>query len=190
MSTSTELRTASGGYVLLKAARMLDGTGSPLVQGAAVLIHSGRVAAVGRQSDVRAPDGAHVDVVEYGDATVMPGLVDAHTHLMAPGDGTHGDVVAKEPDDLLLLQAAKNARTFLHAGVTTCRENGAKNSVAFSLKEGVARGLVEGPGLVVCGRPVTITGGHMCFAGQRLMASRVYALRSGSWSRRALTLSS
>ncbi len=59
----------------------------------------------------------------------------------------------------------KNARTFLHAGVTTCRENGAKNGVAFSLKEGIRRGLADGPNLVVCGRPVTITGGHMWFCG-------------------------
>ena len=56
---------------------------------------------------------------------------------MSPGDGTAGDDVAKEDDGLLLLQAAKNARTLLHSGVTTLRENGAKGRVAFALREGV-----------------------------------------------------
>jgi imidazolonepropionase-like amidohydrolase len=144
---------------------MWDGTGEPAVRNAAVLIRDGEIAAAGAATKVRAPDGAQVNVVDYGDATIMPGLVDAHTHMMAPGDGTHGDDVAKAPDDVLLLQAVKNAGTFLRAGVTTCRENGAKHGVAFSLKEGVRWGLALGPNMVVCGRPVTITGGHMWYCG-------------------------
>jgi imidazolonepropionase-like amidohydrolase len=91
--------------------------------------------------------------------------VDAHTHLVAPGDGTLGDDIAKEDDDLLLLQAAKNARTLLHSGVTTLRENGAKGKVAFSLREGVRRKLAPGPRMVICGRPIAITGGHMGYFG-------------------------
>ena len=80
-----------------------------------------------------------VDRRDYGAATILPGLVDAHTHLVAPGDGTLGDDVERRVDDILLLQAAKNARTLLHSGVTTLRENGAKGKVAFSLREGIRR---------------------------------------------------
>jgi imidazolonepropionase-like amidohydrolase len=152
-------------FLLLTAARLLDGTGAPPVDGAALLAEAGKVARLGRRSDVAPPAGAPVEQVDYGDATILPGLVDAHTHLVSPGDGTPGDEVAKEDDDLLLLQAAKNARTLLHSGVTTIRENGAKHRVAFSLREGIRRGLAPGPTMVICGRPITITGGHMGYFG-------------------------
>src|SRR5262249_1766515 len=132
-------------FTLLTAARLLDGGGgAPLIDGA-VLIQGERVVALGPRRAVEAPAGATVRRGDYGAAPVLPGLVDAHTHLVAPGDGTLGDDVAKEDDDILLLQAAKNARTLLHSGVTTLRENGAKGRVAFSLREGIRRKLAPGP---------------------------------------------
>jgi len=152
-------------FTLITAARLLDGTGSAPAEQAALLVENGRVVKLGRAADVRAPEGASVDRKDYGDATILPGLVDAHTHLVAPGDGTLGDDIAKEDDDFLLLQAAKNARTLLHSGVTTLRENGAKGKVAFSLREGVRRRLAPGPRMVICGRPIAITGGHMGYFG-------------------------
>jgi imidazolonepropionase-like amidohydrolase len=152
-------------FTLITAARLLDGTGSAPAEEAAVLVENGRVVRQGRAADVRAPEGASVDRNDYGDATILPGLVDAHTHLVAPGDGTLGDDIAKEDDDFLLLQAAKNARTLLHSGVTTLRENGAKGKVAFSLREGVRRQLAPGPRMVICGRPIALTGGHMGYFG-------------------------
>jgi imidazolonepropionase-like amidohydrolase len=152
-------------FTLITAARLLDGTGSAPAEQAALLVENGRVVKLGRAADVRAPEGASVDRKDYGDATILPGLVDAHTHLVAPGDGTLGDDIAKEDDDFLLLQAAKNARTLLHSGVTTLRENGAKGKVAFSLREGVRRQLAPGPRMVICGRPIAITGGHMGYFG-------------------------
>jgi imidazolonepropionase-like amidohydrolase len=157
--------TDSTAFTLLSAARLLDGASGPALTDAALLIQADRVLALGRRGDIDAPAGATVSRVDYGDATILPGLVDAHTHLVAPGDGTLGDDVAKEDDDILLLQAAKNARTLLHSGVTTLRENGAKGRVAFSLREGVRRRLAPGPRMVICGRPITITGGHMGYFG-------------------------
>src|SRR5262247_1126001 len=155
----------SARFTLLTAARLLDGSGAAPVEQAALLIDGDRIAALGRQGDVRAPDGAPVERRDYGAATILPGLVDAHTHLVAPGDGTLGDDVAKEDDDILLLQAAQNARTLLHSGVTTLRENGAKGKVAFSLREGIRRRLAPGPRMVICGRPIAMTGGHMGYFG-------------------------
>jgi imidazolonepropionase-like amidohydrolase len=152
-------------FTLLTAARLLDGSGNPPLESAALLIEGGRIAGFGRQDDMRPPDGAQVERVDYGDATILPGLVDAHTHLISPGDGTPGDDTAREDDEILLLRAAKNARTILHSGVTTARDNGAKNHVAFCLREGLQRGLAVGPRVVICGRPITMTGGHMWYFG-------------------------
>ena len=152
-------------FTLITAARLLDGTGARPIEQAALLVEGDRIVSLGRQADVRVTDGASVDRREYAEGTILPGLVDAHTHLVAPGDGTLGDDVAKEDNDILLLQAAKNARTLLHSGVTTLRENGAKGQVAFSLREGIRRQLAPGPRMVICGRPIAITGGHMGYFG-------------------------
>ena len=102
----------------------------------------------------------------YPDASILPGYVDAHTHVIAPGDGTPGEAVAATDDDILLLQAAANVRRMLNLGITTARENGAKNKVGFSIREGIRRGIVPGPRLSITGRPIATTGGHLHFFGQ------------------------
>ena len=155
----------SARFTLITAARLLDGAGAIPIEQAALLMEGDRIVSLGRQADIRVVDGASVDRRDYAGGTILPGLVDAHTHLVAPGDGTLGDDVAREDDDILLLQAAKNARTLLHSGVTTLRENGAKGQVAFSLREGIRRQLAPGPRMVICGRPISITGGHMGYFG-------------------------
>jgi imidazolonepropionase-like amidohydrolase len=159
---------ASAQFTLLTAARLLDGSGNPPLEPGVLLIQDGRIVGMGRQGEIHPPDGAQVHRMEYGDATILPGLVDAHTHLISPGDGTPGDDMAQEDEQILLLRAAKNVRTILHSGVTTVRDNGAKNRVAFSLREGLQRGLVMGPRVSICGRPITMTGGHMWYFGSEV----------------------
>ena len=128
-------------YTIIKAARIFDGTGAKTLKGQAILMDGHKISAIGPSNEISAPDGSKVTVCDYGNSTILPGLVDGHTHMMAPGDGTHGDVTGAEDDDILLMRALKNAKTFLDAGVTTARENGAKNKVAFSLKKGIRSGL-------------------------------------------------
>src|SRR5574341_740421 len=116
----------SSPYTLLRASWVIDGAGAAALEEGAVLLEGSRIRALGRSAEVRAPDGAPVEVLEYPGGTILPGLIDAHTHLNGFGDGRLGDVLAESPDEVLLLQAARNARVHLESGVTTLRDCGSK----------------------------------------------------------------
>jgi imidazolonepropionase-like amidohydrolase len=152
-------------FSILTAARLLDGSGGPALDDAAVLVDGTTIAAIGHRSEIRAPDGAPVASHDYPGAAILPGLVDGHTHLVGIGDGTRGDDVAAQGEELLLVRATVNARAILHSGVTTIRENGSMGRVAFVVREAIRRGITEGPRMVVSGRAVTITGGHLHYFG-------------------------
>ena len=156
---------ANNGYKLIKAGRLIDGTGAPPVQGGAVLIQGSRIRAAGPERDVVAPEGAPVDVYDYAGKTVMPGMVDCHTHHNGFGDGRSGDDLSTLPDEVLTLQSARNARASLLSGVTSIRENGPKNFTMFRLRDAIDQGITIGPRMVLCGRPVAIIGGHMGYFG-------------------------
>ena len=152
-------------FKLIRAKNLFDGKSHKLYENQAILINKGKINVIGPANEVQAPDYADVDILDYGDSTILPGLVDGHTHMMAPGDGTIGDDVALDPDEILLKRSMENAKTFLAAGVTTARENGSKNKVGFSLRDNIKAGNNLGPEMVICGRPITIRGGHMSYCG-------------------------
>jgi imidazolonepropionase-like amidohydrolase len=153
--------TSQGAYKLIKARYMIDGLADRPMDHGAVLIDGSRIAAVGRAQELSAPEGAPVEVFDYPAGTLMPGLIDVHCHFNYLGDGTHTDDVMSMSDDVLLMRSLMTARTHLEAGVTTARETGAKHDTSFSLREGMKLGVAQGPRLVLCGNPVTISGGHM-----------------------------
>ena len=145
---------------VIRGGLLIDGNGSPPVKNGALLIAGSQLAWVGPQRDLEIPDGASPEVFDYPNGTLLPGLVDAHTHMNFPGDGSLIEDLEEETDELLLLRSVMNAKKHLESGVTTARENGARNKTGLSLKEGIERGFVPGPKLVSCGRPITIRGGH------------------------------
>ena len=152
-------------FTLIKAARLIDGTGAPALERAAALIEGERVRAVGSEESVFAPEGAAVETLDYGDRTILPGLVDCHVHLNGIGDGRRGDDLAQLPDEVLAIQSAENARRHLFSGVTTVRDCGAKNRTSFAVRDAIDGGLAAGPRLVLAGRPVAIVGGHLSYFG-------------------------
>src|SRR6188472_2776082 len=105
--------------ILLKPARVFDGVEARPHEGWVVLVRGDKIAAAGTAADVTAPEGARV--IELPDATLLPGLIDAHTHLLlhpyneAPWD----DQVLKEPLALRVCRATNHARATLLAGWTT-----------------------------------------------------------------------
>ena len=152
-------------FKLITADWLIDSKGGPPIERGAVLIEGDKIAAAGRRQDVRAPEGASVDESDYPGCAVMPGMVDCHTHHNGFGDGRMGDDLALLPDEILTVQAARNARASLYSGVTTIRENGPKNVTMFRLRDSINAGLTIGPRMTLCGRPVAIIGGHMGYFG-------------------------
>lgn len=155
-------------FKLIKVGRLIDGMGGPPIQDGAVLVQGNRIIAAGPVGEVVAPEGATVETYDYPGKTVMPGMIDCHTHHNGFGDGRPGENVAALPDEVITLQSARNARDSLFSGVTSIRDNGAKNMTMFRLREAVNLGIVQAPRMVLCGRPIAIVGGHMGYFGSEV----------------------
>ena len=152
-------------FTILTADRVIDAKGGVPIENGAVLLEGSTITAVGRAADIRAPEGADAQTTHYAGCTIMPGMVDCHTHHNGFGDGRLGDELALLPDEVLTVKSARNARASLFSGVTTIRENGPKNVTMFRLRDAINAGLAIGPRMVLCGRPVSIIGGHMGYFG-------------------------
>jgi len=143
-----------------KANQLIDGTGAPPIQDAVLLVEGERIVDVGRAADLGIP--ADAQVIDCGAATLMPGLIDAHTHVMATGKpeqpptSRYGDSIA-----YMAVQATANARTNLECGITTLRDVGSIGYIDVALRDAIANGIVPGPRMKVAGQGVTVTGGHM-----------------------------
>ena len=157
---------------------VIDGTGAKPLENATVIVEGSTIKAVERRAQTFIPEGPHVKVLDFPDGYLLPGLVDVHTHLMF-GDwhGHYEEVIERDSDEVCLLRAAKNALAHLKCGVTTLRDNGSRNNVTFNLREGARRGYATTPRLLLCGRPITLTGGHFHWCGQE--ADGVAGVRTG-----------
>ena len=151
--------------VIIQADRLIDGLGGPPQTDMALVVEGGVISGVGPAAESGGYDADSSQVLRFPGATLLPGLIDCHTHTNMAGRGRSGEEAASDGDDLMLLRSARNARTALHSGVTTMCDNGAWHNTGLSLKRGIEEGEVEGPNLLACGRPVTVTGGHLWFMG-------------------------
>ena len=144
--------------VAIKAQRVLDCTGRPPIERGVVLVEGGRIKAVGRQADVALPAGA--EVIDCGTHTVLPGLVDAHSHAsIVPGLGDQIGQL-RQPPAPQLVRAVRNLRADLRSGVTTMRVVGEEHFIDIELRQAIADGRLPGPRLLVATRPITARNGH------------------------------
>ena len=154
-SASAAEAPSSAPVIAVKAARMLDVRGGKLLDNAVVLISGERITAAG--AGLAIPAGAQV--IDLGDKTLLPGLIDAHTHITGkPEDMGYGVIAISIPR--MALAGAKNALITLRAGFTTIRDVGADGYADIALRDAINDGDVPGPRIAASGPALGITGGH------------------------------
>src|SRR6266568_3528033 len=160
-----EKKPASKSYVL-KAARLFDGKSNALVRPGVVVVTDGKIVAVG--GNVTIPAGA--ETIDLGDATLLPGFIDAHTHLTMTYSEDYARAALdalRKPIPEMALDASVNARITLMAGFTTVRDVGSAEYLDAGLRNAINRGVVPGPRMLVAVHAIGATGGHCDDTGWR-----------------------
>ena len=143
--------------VALKAARLFDGKSNDIVKNAVVVVEGTRIKAIGGAI----PAGA--EVIDLGDVTLLPGFIDAHTHLsFESGENYYREYfegLMRHPAEQALL-ATTYARKTIDAGVTTVRDLGSGEYIDISLRNAIAAGYIVGPRMLVAVHSISATGGH------------------------------
>lgn len=153
---ASHLAAQNGAYVV-KAARLFDGKSDRLIEPGVVAVADGRIQSVG------AAVSSSAAVIDLGDATLLPGLIDAHTHLTMDFDPDYDAARLREMSRTVAEQAIRasvNARKTLMAGFTTVRDVGSSNFLDVGLRNSINAGLVAGPRMLVAVHAIGSTGGH------------------------------
>jgi imidazolonepropionase-like amidohydrolase len=130
---------------------------------AVVVIDTARIAAIGQVPEMQLAPG--VRVVDVGDRTVMPGLIDAHVHMLSTGSAVSGQESRAMTDQQVLLVGARNAQLALKSGLTTVRDCGDRRYLSLVLRDFINDGGLPGPRLVCSGPVLTSTAGHLWWDG-------------------------
>ncbi len=163
LATAQVTTQVASRVTLIRAGRLIDPDSGTVLTNQVILIKDGKIQAVGR--DLGLP--ANVPVIDLSDKTVLPGLIDCHTHLADGALDPEPFNRIKKSASQLVLESVPNAKAMLLSGFTSVRDVGtyrALNDVA--LRDGIARGDVIGPRMFVAGAYITITGGAGAMTGQ------------------------
>ena len=147
---------------LLKPARIFDGEAMQPHGDWVVLVRGEKIEAVGPTSEIRAP--ADAKVIDLPNTTLMPGLIEAHSHILLHpySETVWNDQVAREALSLRVARATNHLRSELMAGFTTLRDLGTEGAgyADVGLKQAVNQGIIPGPRLVVATRAIVATGSY------------------------------
>jgi imidazolonepropionase-like amidohydrolase len=154
--------------VLVKAGKLLDVRKGGYIEGAAIWIEGDRIKEVGRLAELQGHAPHDAKVIDLSRATVLPGLIDCHTHLMARfASGPDGYLLglATKSQAFRALEGAADARVTLYAGFTAVRdvENEGSGYADVALRDAIDQGLVEGPRMQVATRAIAAVGQYNPF---------------------------
>jgi imidazolonepropionase-like amidohydrolase len=154
------------GLLLIKAGRVYDGIAERALPQAYVIVDGDTIAAVGPQAELEGGRGRFAQELDLGpEVTVLPGLINMHTHMsFSSGDTIMADH-QQESSETKLIRAVENLKAALRTGVTTVRDCGTLNSIAFAVRTAIERGIMIGPRVIASGAGITTTGGHLWFNG-------------------------
>jgi imidazolonepropionase-like amidohydrolase len=156
------------GIVVIKAARLIDGTGAAAINNAIIVVNDNKIVAVGAAGSVAIPPNAKI--IDLGDVTLLPGFIDAHTHLVGRvlGDPDGDMSVVKDYESFTAILSVRNARDTLMAGFTSVRNVGAEGRFDdMALRKAINEGWTPGPRMESAGHAIGITGGHCDVNGLR-----------------------
>ncbi|MBO0798720.1 MAG: amidohydrolase family protein [Blastocatellia bacterium] len=154
LSQTAEIKEAPK-RIAIKAGRLFDSKTGVLTNNAVILIEGDKITAAG--TNVNIPDG--IEVIDLKDKTVLPGLIDCHTHITVQPGNYYENLFRRSPIDVAVT-AHVYARRTLEAGFTTIRDVGAAEFIDVALRNAINRGDVVGPRMQVATLTVGATGGH------------------------------
>ena len=154
-ATIGQQATPAGRRVAIRAAHLVDPASGQRTDDVVVLVDGDRVAQVGS----RLPIPAGADTIDLGPATLLPGLIDVHTHLSSQSEDYYADTFRRSPIDAAV-RAPIYARRTLEAGFTTVRDVGAAEFIDVALRNAINDGSVAGPRMAVATLALSATGGH------------------------------
>jgi imidazolonepropionase-like amidohydrolase len=141
--------------IAVRAARLVDPKGGTTIANPVVIVEGDKVKAVG--ANLAVPAGA--EVIDLRAATLIPGLIDAHTHVTSQPTEYYEDTFRRSPIDYAVLAHVYAKRT-VEAGFTTIRDVGAAEYIDIALKRAIDKGNVVGPRMIPAGLAISSTGGH------------------------------
>ena len=161
----------------IRAARLIDGNGGAPVRDAVVIVEGERIVAAG--ANLAIPAGA--TVIDLGGATLLPGLIDCHTHITGGDPRDYYERLFRRSPIDAAIEAHVYARRTLEAGFTTIRDVGAGEFVDVALRKAIDAGVVDGPRMQAASLAIGATGGHADLTGFSAVSRVQGVLQPGRW---------
>lgn len=157
--TASTAAAAPSKTIVIKAARLFDGKSDALVAPGVVVVKDGKIVAAG----TKATEPAGAEIIDLGNATLMPGFLDAHTHLTFEMTGDWNKAIVdglRQPVSEVALDATVFTKRTIMAGFTTVRDVGSRDFIDIGLRNAIEKGSIPGPRMFVAVHGISARGGH------------------------------